>query len=78
MKTSVVCEVIKVESGVGRASGKAYNKLTVGLPGFEKASFFIDEKMVPDFFEGMKVEIEFEIYFKNWLPQFKIKSYKAV
>jgi len=67
------CRVISVSKRISKA-GKEYVSVTLGFPGFEKCSFFLDERLVPDFVEGKDVLVEFDLTFKNFKPDLKIKG----
>jgi len=67
------CRVISVSKRISKA-GKEYVSVTLGFPGYEKSSFFLDERLVPDFVEGKDVLVEFELTFKNFRPDLKIKG----
>jgi len=69
----IKCHVISVSRRVSK-NGKDYVSVTLGFPGFEKCSFFLDERLVPDFVEGKDVLVEFELTFKNFKPDLKIKG----
>ena len=67
------CRVISVSKRVSKA-GREYVSVTLGFPGYEKSSFFLDERLVPDFVEGKDVLVEFDLTFKNFKPDLKIKG----
>jgi len=69
----IKCHVISVSKRVSK-SGRDYVSVTLGFPGFEKSSFFLDERLVPDFVEGKDVLVEFDLTFKNFKPDLKIKG----
>jgi len=67
------CRVISVSKRISKA-GKEYVSVTLGFPGFEKCSFFLDERLLPDFVEGKDLLVEFDLTFKNFKPDLKIKG----
>lgn len=68
------CEVLKVSQKISKA-GKQYNQVILGLPGqYEKISMFLPEALIPDFVEGKRLEVEFEVTFRNWRPDLRIKG----
>ncbi len=65
------CEILKIMRKTSK-EGKPYNQVLLGLPGYEKASFFLPERLVPDCIEGKKFDVEFSLTFKNWKPDLRI------
>lgn len=70
----IQAEILKVVHGIGKASQKAFHQIEVGLPGWNKGSFFVKEEMTLGLFEGCKVELHFDLEFKNWKPQLNVNA----
>lgn len=65
------CEVLKVSKKVSKA-GRDYNQVILGMPGYEKMSCFLDERLVPDFVEGKTLQVNFDLTIRNWKPDLRI------
>lgn len=65
-----------------KETGKSYNllKITAQIGQFTQcAQIFLDEKYIPEMFDGKTVEVEFFIFFgKNFRPEVGVKSIETV
>lgn len=68
---SMKCEVLKVSQKISQ-KGKPYNLVTLGLPGYQRLSMYLMEQLVPDFVEGLILEIQFAITVKDFKPDLRI------
>ena len=79
MKIKGIGSVTRIKA---KETGKQYNllKITCQVGAFTQcAQIFLDEKYIPDIFEGKTVEVEFFIFFgKNFRPEVGVKSIQVI